>query len=109
VENKRLSEALTFVKQLQEQRQEPPKVKTKRQQLGYQRKGRKPPGRPGVSSSLSWQTERSVFRRGQVARLRLTLDGRCIGRLTHRSRAVQRSVVVTVESDLQQVRSERGD
>jgi len=51
VENKRLSEALTFVKQLQEQRQEPPKVKTKRQQLGYQRTGRKPPGRPGVSSS----------------------------------------------------------
>ncbi len=49
VENKRLSEALAFVKELQEQR--PPKVKTNSERIGYQRTGRKAPGRPGVSST----------------------------------------------------------
>ncbi len=50
VENKRLSEALAFVKELQEQPR-PTTIKTKSEQIGYQRTGRKPPGRPGVSST----------------------------------------------------------
>jgi transposase len=44
VENKRLGEVLAYVKERQD-RERPPKVKTSSERRGYQRTGRKPPGR----------------------------------------------------------------
>ena len=44
VENKRLSEVLAYVKERQDQ-QRPPRVKTNSEKAGYQRTGRKSPGR----------------------------------------------------------------
>jgi hypothetical protein len=44
MENKRLGEVLAYVKERQD-RERPPKVKTSSERRGYQRTGRKPPGR----------------------------------------------------------------
>ena len=44
VENKRLGEVLAFIKSQQDQRP-PPRLKTNSERIGYQKTGRKPPGR----------------------------------------------------------------
>ena len=44
VENKRLGEVLAFIKSQQDLRS-PPRLKTNSERIGYQKTGRKPPGR----------------------------------------------------------------
>ena len=51
VENKRLSEVLAYVKERQDQ-QRPPRVKTNSEKAGYQRTGRKSPGRRSFVDQL---------------------------------------------------------
>jgi hypothetical protein len=54
VENKRLGEALAFIKRQQDLRS-PPQVKTNSERLGYQKSGRKSPGRPRLVDKLMAQ------------------------------------------------------
>ena len=51
VENKRLSEVLAYVKDRQDQ-ERPPRVKTNSEKAGYQRTGRKSPGRKSFVDRL---------------------------------------------------------
>jgi hypothetical protein len=54
VENKRLGEVLAFIKSQQDLRP-PPRVKTNSEKLGYQKTGRKPPGRRRLVDKLMAQ------------------------------------------------------
>jgi hypothetical protein len=57
VENKRLGEVLAFIKSQQDQQRPPPQVKTNSEKRGYQRTGRKPPGRPRLVDQLMAQRQ----------------------------------------------------
>jgi hypothetical protein len=54
VENKRLGEALAFIKRQQDLRS-PPRVQTNSERIGYQKSGRKSPGRPRLVDKLMAQ------------------------------------------------------
>jgi Homeodomain-like domain len=56
VENKRLGEALAFIKRQQDLRS-PPRVKTNSERGGYQKSGRKSPGRPRLVDKLLAQRQ----------------------------------------------------
>jgi Winged helix-turn helix len=60
VENKRLGEVLAFIKSQQDQQRPPPRVKTNSEKRGYQRTGRKPPGRPRLVDQLMAQRHAAV-------------------------------------------------
>jgi len=57
VENKRLSEVLAYVKQMQDT-MPAPTVKSISERNDYKKRGRKPPGRPGVADKHATRTEK---------------------------------------------------
>ena len=65
VENKRLGEVLAFIKSQQELRS-PPRLKNNSEKIGYQKTGRKPPGRKSFVDKMFEQ--RRALELGAVAK-----------------------------------------